>query len=150
MFRDCAISGQDDCNGSGRIAGSVFTSVLSGRVVGVVFTRTLSDKTAMDSTLVARAGGPDDELSDEAAVTYARGMGYEYVVNGEVLDFFRVPRYTFRTQRAGVSVRVLRTSDGQVIVSSTKYSARISLAGPPETLLKNLAQDLRDKLEDDD
>lgn len=134
MFQDCTIRGQDDCDGSGETAGMIFASVLD-------------DKPALYAVPLSRPVGPKDQLSDASAIAYAKSKGYAYVVNGEVEDFYRVAPMTFRRERAGVSVRVLRTADGQVINFYTDHDTSNNLSSP-ESLIKDMAEDVRDALED--
>lgn len=102
MFRDCTIQVQEDCDSSGLSAGSVFARVMgsTGRKKTVPLDRPV---------------GPKDPLSDGETAACAKGNGYAYVVDGEVQDYYLVTPFTFRTEWAAVSVRVLRTSNGSVV-----------------------------------
>ena len=102
MFRDCTIAGQEDCDGSGMSAGGAFT-------------RGLTQRAGLKAAPLSRPVGPKEPLSDDQAVAYAKSKGFAYVVNGDVTEYYRVAPFTFRTERAGISVRVLRTADGAVV-----------------------------------
>src|SRR6266853_6704089 len=71
MFRDCTITGQEDCDGSGNTAGSIFA-------------RVLATESKVRAVPLSRPVGPKETLSDDAAVEYAKSKGYQYVLNGEV------------------------------------------------------------------
>jgi hypothetical protein len=57
-----------------------------------------------------------------AGRTYARAKGYQFALNGDVEDYYRVAPMTFRAERAGVSVRLLRVSDGTVMAAKFRDS----------------------------
>lgn len=127
MFRDCTIAGQEDCDGSGLTAGSIFA-------------RVLSQQPGLRATPLNRPIDPKTELSDDQAVTYAKAKGYAYVLNGEVVDHYRVAPMTFRTERAGVSVRVLRVSDGQVVAFFSDRTHSASNFTTPDALIEDMAK----------
>jgi len=127
MFRDCTITGQEDCDGSGLTAGSIFARVLSQRP-------------GVQAIPVNRPVDPKAQLSDEQAVSYAKAKGYAYVVNGDVVDYYRVAPMTFRTERAGVSVRVLRTADGQVMAFFSNRANSATNFTTPDALLEDMAK----------
>jgi len=101
-FRDCTIQDQEDCNGSGVAAGSVMA-------------RTLAESRKFKGVPLSRPVGPKEQLDDTKAAEYGKAKGFAYVVNGEVQDYYRVAPMTFRSERAAISLRVLRTSDGAVV-----------------------------------
>ncbi|MGO4503606.1 MULTISPECIES: hypothetical protein [unclassified Dyella] len=127
MFRDCAITGQEDCDGSGLSAGAIFA-------------RVLAQQPGMKAMPLSRPIGPKVQLDDEQAVAYAKAKGFQYVVNGEVVDYYRVAPFTFRTERAGVSVRVLRTSDGQMMAFFSDRTNSGSNLTTPDALIEDMAQ----------
>jgi len=126
MFRDCTIQGQVDCDGSGLSAGSVFARVMAST----------AGKRAVP---LDRPVGPKDALSDSEAASYAKGKGYAYVVNGEVQDYYRVAPFTFRSERAGVAVRVLKTSDGSVVSFFTDRGTANNLSSP-DAIIEGMAR----------
>ncbi len=133
-LRDCLITGQDeDCNGSGQKAGEAFKEAFSE---GGKFT----------SRLVDRPVGAKEALTDQAAADFGRKNGYGYVINGEVDDFYSVAAMTFRPDRAAVSVRVIRSSDGQVITSFSQQGKAGSNFATPKGMVKGIATYLRDGL----
>ena len=85
------------------------------------------------------------ELSDDAAVTFGREKGVDYVVNGEVNDYYSVAAMTFRSDRASVSLRVLRVSDGSVIAFQTETVQGANYKTPAD-LIHRVAERLRDAL----
>lgn len=125
MFRDCTIQGQEDCDGSGLSAGSVFARVMAST----------AGKKAVP---LDRPVGPKDALSDSDAAAYAKGKGYAYVVNGEVQDYYRVAPFTFRSERAGVAVRVLKTSDGSVVSFFNDRGTANNLSSP-DSIIEGMA-----------
>ena len=131
-FRDCAIAGQEDCSGSGLTAGSIYTRLLFSR----------SDITAAP---VARPVGTAEALTDADAVALAKAKGFDYVVNGDVTDFYRVAPMTFRQERAGVSVRLLNAQDGSLVIFQTEAGTASNLS-TPERILEGLAAQFRDAL----
>lgn len=133
-FRDCLVSGQeDDCDGSGRKAGEAFQEVFSE---GGKFT----------SKLVDRPVGAKEALSDQAAAEFARTNGHNYVLIGEVDDFYSVAAMTFRPDRAAVSIRIIRASDGQVMSSYSKHGEAGSNFATPKGMVKGIATFVRNGL----
>lgn len=125
-FRDCLITGQDeDCNGSGLKAGEAFHE-------------TFSDS-RFSSRLGTRPIGPKETLTDQAAVEWARQQGHDYIINGEVDDFYSVAAMTFRSDRAAISMRLLRVSDGQAIVTFSKPGTASSNFATPKGMIADLA-----------
>jgi len=127
MFRDCTIAGQEDCDGSGLTAGSIFARVLSQRP-------------GLRATPLNRPIDPKTQLSDDQAVAYAKAKGYAYVVNGDVVDYYRVAPMTFRTERAGVSVRILRVSNGEVVAFFSDRTHSASNFTTPDALIEDMAK----------
>lgn len=127
-LRDCQISGQEeDCTGSGRKGGEAFYEVFS-------------EEGKFKSKLVDRPVDAKEALSDEAAAEFARENGYDYVLNGEVLDFYAVAPMTFRVDRASVSIRIIRASDGQVMASHSQVGAAGSNFDSPKGMIKEIAE----------
>ena len=133
MFRDCTIAGQEDCNESGLTAGSIFA-------------RVLSEKPGLRAVPLSRPVAPTTPLDDSAAVAYAKSKGYAYVLNGEVEDYYRVAPMTFRTERAGAAVRLLRTSDGQVLAFFSHRTHSKTNLTTPDALLQVMAVHFRDSI----
>ncbi len=129
MFRDCTISGQEDCGGSGLTAGSVFA-------------RVLSEESVLRAVPLSRPVPAAAALDDSAAVTYGREKGFRYVLNGEVEDYYRVAPFTFRPERAGVSVRLLDTSNGQVMAFFSDRGTAPNLS-TPDAILGDFAKSFR-------
>lgn len=133
-FRDCMIEDQEDCRGSGATAGNVFAQEFSGD--------------GYRSVLLSRPVGPRDGLSDQAAVELARGQGLAFVMNGEVTEFYSVAPMTFRADRAGVSLRILRVEDGKIALSWSHARLSSTNFSTPEGLLEDMAEDVREELEE--
>jgi hypothetical protein len=130
-FRDCTISGQEDCGGSGNIAGAIYARVLAARP-------------GLQAEPVSRPVPAVEALSDDAAIKYAAGKGFDFVINGEVNDFYRVAPFTFRSERVGLSVRVLHVPDGKIVTLQTE-AAQASNLTTPERMLERLAAKLAEK-----
>jgi hypothetical protein len=133
MFRDCAIPGQEDCGGSGLTAGSIFA-------------RVLSEKPGLRAVPLSRPVAASAQLDDGAAVVFAKEKGYKYVLNGEVEDYYRVAPMTFRTERAGVSVRLLNTANGDVVAFFSERTHSASNLTTPDALLQKMAVHVRDSI----
>lgn len=133
MFRDCTIPGQEDCGGSGLTAGSIFARVLSA-------------KPGLRAVPLSRPAAASAPLDDSAAVTFAKEKGYKYVLNGEVEDYYRVAPMTFRTERAGVSVRLLNTADGNVVAFFSQRAHSQTNLTTPDALLEGMAGHVRDSI----
>lgn len=132
-LRDCVITGQEeDCTGSGEQAAEAFAEAFNE---GTFEARVL-DRPVADNMI----------LSDEQAAEYGRAQGVEYVINGEVDDFYSVASMTFRTDRAAVSVRLIRTSDGLVVTSYSRPGTASSNFATPKGMIKDLAIELRNAL----
>ncbi|WP_445146264.1 hypothetical protein [Dyella sp. Tek66A03] len=133
MFRDCTIAGQEDCDGSGLTAGSIFA-------------RIIAQQPGMKAAPLDRPVTPKIQLSDDQAVTYAKAKGFAYVVNGDVEDYYRVAPMTFRAERAGVSVRVLRTSDGQVMAFFSNRTHSATNLTTPDDLIEDMAKHVAESM----
>ena len=132
-FRDCLMpEQQDDCPGSGNVAGPVFA-------------RVLASKPSLKVVPLSRPVSATQELKDDAAVAYGREKGVEYVVNGEVNDYYSVAPMTFRSDRASVSVRLLRVSDGTVVAFQTETVQGANYKTPAD-LIHAVAERLRDAI----
>ena len=129
MFRDCTIPGQEDCDGSGLSAGSIFA-------------RVFCEDSALRAVPLSRPVPAGTPLDDSAAAIYAREKGFRYVVNGEVQDYYRVAPMTFRPERAGVSVRLLDTSNGQVLAFFSDRGTAPNLS-TPDAILGRFARTFR-------
>jgi len=134
MFRDCTIPGQqEDCNGSGLTAASIFA-------------RVFSEKAGLRAVPVSRPVAAAAQWDDSAATEYAKSKGYKYVINGDVEDYYRVAPMTFRTERAGVSVRLLRTSDGEILAFFSHRTHSQTNLTTPDALLQSMATHFRDSV----
>jgi len=100
-FRDCTIDGQEDCYGSVNITGSIFARVFS-----------TSDR--FKAVPLSRPVAANEMLADDAVVDIARKKHFQFVLNGEVDEYYSVAPMTFRVDRVGVSLRILRVDDGSV------------------------------------
>jgi len=125
-FRDCTIAGQADCDGSGNVAASIFARVLATSM-------------RFKAVPISRPVSPKEPLSDDAAVQLAREKGFEYVINGEVDDYYSVAPFTFRADRAGVSLRILRVSDGSVVAFFSQRVEANNLT-TPDRLIEQMAE----------
>lgn len=132
-FRDCVIVGQEDCGGSGNTAGSIFARIFS---TGVRF----------KAVPLSRPVGPTEPLSDDAAAAYAKAKGFEYAINGEVDEYYSVAPFTFRSDRAGISMRLLRTSDTSVIAFYSQRKEAGSNLTTPDRIIEKIAERIRDAL----
>ena len=132
-FRDCTIAGQEDCHGSGNIAGSIFARVFS-----------TSNK--FRAVPLSRPVGPNEGLTDDAAVDFARKKGFQFVLNGEVDEYYSVAPMTFRVDRAGISLRILRVSDGSVAAFFSQRKEAGSNFATPDGLIEDMAVHVRDSL----
>ena len=131
-FRDCVIEDQEDCDGSGNVAGSVFA-------------RVFSESPRFRAVPLSRPVGAKEMLSDDQAADFAAEKGFEYVINGEVDEYYAVAPMTFRADRAGISMRILRTSDAAVVAfySDRKEAGNFST---PDRIIEKMATRIRDGL----
>jgi hypothetical protein len=127
-LRDCTIPNNDDCHGAGNIATSVIAATLS--------------KGRYEVIPLSRPANPDQVISDDSAVEVAKAKGFEYVINGEVNDFYRVAPMTFRVDRASLAFRLLKVSDGSVVASAISSVEAGSNLSTPEGLVRKLAEKL--------
>lgn len=133
-FRDCQITGQEeDCTGSGAKAAEAFREAFSE---GDKFRSRVSTRPVAANAL----------LSDQAAAEFARKNNYAYVINGEVDDWYSVAPMTFRADRAAVSIRVIRASDGQVITTYSRRAEGSSNFETPQGIVKGIAAFIRNGL----
>ncbi|GLQ96165.1 hypothetical protein [Dyella mobilis] len=129
MFSDCQIADQASCDGSGLAAGSIFV-------------RVLAQKPGMHAVSLPRPVGAKAPLSDGAAVAYAKAKGYRYVMNGEVQDYYQTGHLALHANRAGISVRVLNTSNGQAVVTYTYQERSKTHLTSPDDMLEDMAKQL--------
>jgi hypothetical protein len=132
-FRDCIIADQEDCDGSGSVAGSVFAHTFS--------------EDGFRAVLLSRAVGSKEVLSDDAAVALAKAKNLAFVINGEVTQFYNVAPMTFRPDRAGVAVRILSVETGEVAVSYSDSRVSKTNFSTPNGMLQDMAEEVRDELE---
>jgi TolB-like protein len=133
MFQDCTIANQTDCDGSGQKAGSIFVSELA-------------QKQGLHAVALPRPVGPKLPYSDVAAVAYAKAKGYRYVLNGEVQDYFRTGHLALHADRAAVSLRVLETSNGRTLVTSTYQEDSKTHFTSPDDMLQDMAKQLSNSI----
>lgn len=133
-FRDCTIAGQADCYGSGNVAGSIFARVLS----------TASKFSAVP---LSRPVGPNEVLTDDVAVDFARTKGFQFVLNGEVDEYYSVAPMTFRLDRAGISIRLLRVIDGSVAAFFSQRKDAATNFETPDGLIEQMAIHVRNSLD---
>ena len=129
MFEDCTIANQVDCDGSGANASSIFI-------------RVLSQKPGLHAVSLPRPVGPKAQLTDDAAVAYAKAKGYRYVINGEVQDYYRTGHVALHSDRAGISVRVLSVKNGQALVTYTYQENSKTHLSTPDDMLEDMAKQL--------
>jgi TolB-like protein len=129
MFSDCDIANQADCDGSGSNAGAIFV-------------RVLSQKAGLHAVSLPRPVGPKVKFSDDAAVAYAKAKGYQYVMNGEVQDYYHAGRLALHSSRAGISLRVLGTSNGRMLVTYTYQESSKSPFTTPDDMMEDMAKQL--------
>lgn len=129
MLQDCDIANQADCDGSGAKATSIVVPVLSQRP-------------GLHAVSLARPVGPKAPLSDEAAVAYGKAKGYRYVINGAVQDYRHPGHLSIHSDRAGISVRVLNTSNGQAVVTYTHLEDSKTHFTTPDDMLEDMAKQL--------
>jgi hypothetical protein len=95
---------------------------------------------------LSRPVAPRESLTDDAAVRYAQEKGFGYVINGEVDEFYSVAPMTFRVDRAGVSIRLLRVSDGAVVAFYSQKKDGGSNFTTPDRIIEKIAERFRDAL----
>jgi hypothetical protein len=127
------ITGQEDCAGSGNVAGSIFARVFSAT-------------SRFKAVPLSRPVPPTETLTDDAAVAFAKSKGFKFVINGEVDEFYSVAPMTFRVDRAGVSIRILRVEDGSVVVFFSQRKEAGSNLGTPDGIIEGIAEHVRDSL----
>jgi hypothetical protein len=132
-FRDCVIpTQQDDCPGSGNVAGPEYA-------------RVLSTKAGVKVIPLSRPVTGGEALSDEAAVELGRDKHVDYVLNGEVNDYYSVAPMTYRNDRASVTVRLIRVSDGTVVAFQTETVQGANFKTPAD-LIRAVAMRFRDAI----
>lgn len=127
MLRDSSIGGDEDCKDSGKTVGDIFVQVFG-----------TGDR--LKATSLARPVSSTVELSDAAAVAYGKTMGVPYVLNGEVIELYHVAPMTFRPERAGISIRILRVEDSALIASYSDRQVSGTNFTTPEKMVKKMAE----------
>jgi hypothetical protein len=105
-----------------------------------------SEKPELRAVPLSRPVAATVQFDDSAAVAYAKSKGYQYVINGDVEDYYRVAPMTFRTERAGVSVRLLRTSDGEVLAFFSHRTHSQTNLTTPDAMLASMAEHVCDSV----
>jgi hypothetical protein len=118
----------------------------SGLAAGSIFARVFSEKPGLRAVPLSRPVAATATFDDSAAVAYARSKGYQYVINGDVEDYYRVAPMTFRTERAGVSVHLLRTSDGEVLAFFSHRTHSQTNLTTPDAMIASMAEHVRDSV----
>jgi hypothetical protein len=132
-FRDCMIpTQQDDCPGSGNVAGPEYA-------------RVLATKPGVKVVPISRPVAGNEALSDEAAVSLGREKHVDYVLNGEVNDYYSVAPMTYRSDRASVTVRLIRVSDGSIVAFQTETVQGANFKTPAD-LIRAVATRFRDAI----
>lgn len=132
-FRDCVIPTQvDDCPGSGNVAGPLYA-------------RVLASKPTVKVVPISRPVAANQELTDAAAVEAGRQNNVEYVLNGEVNDYYSVAPMTYRSDRAAVTVRLIRVSDGKVVAFQTETVQGANYKTPSDLIMR-VAERFRDAI----
>jgi hypothetical protein len=130
-FRDCVVLDHvEDCQGSGEKAGLIYATAFAGRKGAKI-------------TLLPRSLSAFDELTDAAAVAMGREKSVEYIVAGEVLDYSGVAAMSFRSDRASVSIRLLRVIDGMLLATQKEAMVGGSNFSNPTRLLRGAADRFR-------
>jgi hypothetical protein len=129
VFGDCQVANQADCDGSGANAGSIFV-------------RELSQRQGLHAVSLPRPVGAKVPFNDDAAVAYAKAKGYRYVINGDVQDYYRAGHLALHSSRAGISLRVLSTKDGKVLVTYNDQQSSKNPLTSPDDLLDDMAKQL--------
>ena len=65
------------------------------------------------------------------------------MLNGEVEDYYRVAPFTFRTERAGVSIRILSTENGDVLAFFSHRTHSQTNLTTPDSLIEAFATHVR-------
>jgi hypothetical protein len=132
-FRDCVIPTQvDDCPGSGNVAGPMYARVLASKPTFKVIP-------------LSRPVAANQELTDAAALEVGRQNNVQYVLNGEVNDYYSVAPMTYRSDRAAVTVRLIRVSDGTVVAFQTETVQGANFKTPAD-LIQKVAERFRDAI----
>jgi hypothetical protein len=70
--------------------------------------------------------------------------GFKYVLNGDVEDYCRAAPMTFRTERAGVSVRLLNTDNGDLLAFFSHRTHSQTNLTTPDDIIERLASHVRE------
>ena len=133
-FRDCVIPTQeDDCPGSGNVAGPMYARVLASRPT-------------LKVSPISRPVAANKELSDADAAALGRSSNVQYVLNGEVNDYYSVAPMTYRSDRAAVTVRLIKVSDGSVVAFQTETVTGANFKTPAD-LIQRVAERFRDAIQ---
>lgn len=128
-----------DCRGSGAVAARVYEDALGANG-------------KLRVTAVPRPVPATQPLSDQAAIELGREQHVDFVVNAEVVDFYRpvtavmeqvVPGEVPVPNRVRLTVRLLRVSDGAV-VATQKEEVEGGRFEKPAEVVRRLAARLRD------
>jgi hypothetical protein len=97
--------------------------------------------------LLSRPVGPKEPLTDAAALALAKERNLAFVINGEVTQYYNVAPMTFRPDRAGISVRILRVDTGEVAASYSDIRASKTNFSTPDGMIQEMAEEVRDEME---
>jgi hypothetical protein len=105
----------------------------------------LAEKLSDDHSDVVKAhvpAGHDSKtvLSDADAQALGKSLKVDYVVYGDCIEYYDVAPFTFRADRAGMQVWVLRVADGVVVYTVKHAQNSDSNYDSPEGLLEEMAE----------
>ena len=127
-FRDNVSEDSNDSDGTGKKCQTIMVEALSDR---------------RDDTVKSHVPANHDfktVLSQMQANTLGKTLKVDYVVYGDCIEFYDVAPMTFRADRAGMQVFVLRVVDG-VIVYTARYNEKSdSNFDSPEDVIQELSE----------
>lgn len=121
----------------------------TGRAVQVALFDGLESVDELDVRMrEGQLADPSREIGDAEATRLVRESGADFAVVGACTDFYRVAPFTFRRDRAAVSLRIVSAAGVVVFQESWKASPRDNLA-EPEAALRLIAKELRKRVRPD-
>ena len=114
--------------------------------------RLLEGLEELDSIRVKKATpqryDPSKGLSLDEAVALAHQYEADFVVFGDVIEFYRVAPLTFRADRAGVTIRVASVS-GQLVFQRSWNKHSGTNFSTPDAVIENIGERFRDEVAPD-
>ncbi|MDX1564773.1 MAG: hypothetical protein R3236_05165, partial [Phycisphaeraceae bacterium] len=81
-------------------------------------------------------------LRSDQAISMGRKLGVQYVIYGDCTEFYRVAPFTFRVDRAGMRVWMVRVQDGKLVFTASDTRRTDDNLEQPEDAIEQIAEEM--------